>query len=89
MKEKEITNVMLVENLSLNQEISRHTKTVHEGQRNYKCESCEKSYVQSGYLKKHIKTIHEGSKDHKCGFCERAFSLASNLKSHIKRIHED
>ena len=35
----------------------------YEGQRNYKCDSCEKSFTQSGSLKRHIKTIHEGQKN--------------------------
>ena len=46
MTVREITNVILVENYSLNQK--KHIKTVHEGERNYKCDSCKKPFTQSG-----------------------------------------
>jgi len=36
-----------------------HIKTLHEGQRNYRCDYCGKSFTGSQYLEKHIKTIHE------------------------------
>ena len=35
-----------------------HIKTVHKGQRNYRCDSCEKTFTQSGDLKRHINIIH-------------------------------
>ena len=44
--------------------------TIHEGQRNYKCESCGNSFMDSGHLKQHINIVHEEQKDHKCEFCE-------------------
>ena len=30
--------------------LSQHIKNVHEGKINYKCNSCEKSFTESGYL---------------------------------------
>ena len=32
-------------------ELQKHLKAVHEGQRNYKCDSCGKSFTQAGSLK--------------------------------------
>ena len=58
---------------------------LHERQRNYKCNSCGKSFTTSGYLKTHVKTIHDGKKDHECEFCDRSFAMAGDLKRHIKQ----
>ena len=69
--------------------LDHHLKNCHEeGQKNYKCDSCGKSFKQSGYLKIHIKTIHEGQKNYKCNFCGLSFRDSGHLKKHIKTIHQ-
>ena len=56
MKDKEITNVILVENLSQHQDIKRpHVKTIHDGQKDHECEFCDRSFAMAGDLKRHIK----------------------------------
>ena len=42
--------------------------------KNYKCESCGKSFSIAGYLKRHIQIVHEEHKDHKCESCGKSFS---------------
>ena len=37
----------------------KHIKTVHEKQKDLKCEFCDKSFGQKGQLNVHIKTVHE------------------------------
>ena len=54
----------------------------------YKCETCGKSFAQKGGLKRHIYTTHEGHKDFKCDSCGKLFSSEQNLKTHIHSIHE-
>ena len=68
--------------------LKKHIQFVHEQQRNFKCDSCEKSFAQSGGLKKHIKTTHEGHKDFICDSCGKSFTLPQSLKKHIHIVHE-
>ena len=35
---------------------------VHEGDKDFKCESCEKSFIQADSLRGHIKNIRKGHK---------------------------
>ena len=62
--------------------------TIHEGQKDFKCESCSKSFSHAGDLKKHLRRIHEGYKDHKCESCGKSFPQEGNLKKHICTVHE-
>ena len=39
-------------------------KHIHE--KDYKCESCGKSFSKACNLKRHNHTVHEGHKDYKC-----------------------
>ena len=62
------------------EQLTLHLKNYHqEGQRNYKCESCEKSFIQSGALKYHIKSFHEGQRNYKCDHCGKHFTLTGSL----------
>ena len=46
-----------------------HIKTIHKCQKDFKCDSCGKSFSHSHHLRIHIKTIHKGHKDFKCDAC--------------------
>ena len=59
--------------------LNKHIEAIHEGHKDYKCESCGKSLSGAGTLRKHIYTVHEGHKDHKCESCSKSFSEASKL----------
>ena len=74
--------------ITTNQYKERNNDIVHEGKRNYKCESCVKCFTQSGDLKIHINTIHKGQKNYKCGSCGKYFTQSSSLNLHIRTIHE-
>ena len=56
---------------------------VHKGHRDYKCESCGKSFFRACDLKKHINEVHEGRKDYKCEYCGKLFARTETLKTHI------
>ena len=63
-----------------------HIKTVQEGEKDFTCESCEKSFTQADSLRGHIKSIHEGQKDFKCDSCGKLFTCAGNMRRHIKTV---
>ena len=45
-----------------------HIASIHEGQKQFKCEFCIYTCSQKVHLKKHIASIHEGEKPFKCKF---------------------
>ena len=89
MKAAKISNVNHVVNHFLKQVVSlkTHINTIHVGGKDYKCESCSKSFPQASGLRIHINTIHE-HKDYICESCGKSFSQAECLKKHIHTIHE-
>ena len=80
MKATILTNVNLVVNQFLKQDLGRNTFTVHEG---HTCVSCGKSFSEAGTLKRHILIIQEGHNDHKCEYLGKSFPGSATLKNHI------
>ena len=80
--------MILVKAFSQSGNLRRHIITVHHGQKDYKCDSCDKAFSSAGDLKKHINAVHNSQQDHKCDSCRKAFSQAGNLKRHIDSIAE-
>ena len=65
-----------------------HIHTVHEGHKDFNCETCGKSFTHESSLKKHIRIVHEGQKDYKCETCGKLFSEAGNLRQRMNKVHE-
>ena len=61
--------------------------TIHEGHKDYKCESCGKSFSRAGHLNSHVKRIHDGQKNQICNICGIVFVETSELNKHIKKFH--
>ena len=68
-------------------DLKRHINTVHNGQKDHKCDSCGKLFSKPCNLKIHISTVHNCQKDHKCDSCGKLFSPSMNLKIHISTVH--
>ena len=64
-----------------------HILVIYDGNKYYKCETCDKIYIIIYYLlKRNIKIIYESQNNYKFqDFC-KSFSRAGTLKIHI--IHE-
>ena len=43
--------------------LKKHMQTVHDGNKDHKCVSCEKKFTVLGALKKHTYIVHEGHRD--------------------------
>ena len=65
-----------------------HIRTIHEGRKDYECDSCGKFFPTITRCNNHIKLVHEERKDHKCKLCEKSFFVKATLQIHINTVHE-
>ena len=67
-----------------------HISSIHHGQKDHKCDLCEKEFSHVGTLRKHISevhsSIHHGQKNHRYDLCEKEFSRAGTLRKHISEV---
>ncbi|XP_026574953.1 zinc finger and SCAN domain-containing protein 2-like, partial [Pseudonaja textilis] len=64
---------------------SRKPRRIQEGESEYQCPECEKSFQRNEYLEIHLRT-HSGEKPYTCLECGKSFSQRGNLSRH-RRIH--
>ena len=71
-------------------DIIKHMQEVHnEVFKKYKCDLCDKIFVNNQSLRRHRDQVHEGIKpNHMCSFCGQVFSNAGYMKIHIENVHE-
>jgi uncharacterized Zn-finger protein len=55
----------------------------HNGEKNFTCGSCDKSFVTNADLKEHLLT-HSGEKPFTCNICDKKYSRANDLNRHTK-----
>ena len=67
--------------------LARHVKSVHYGEKDYKCNVCAKTISCSYYLKKHVKIVHGNLKMFDCGVCALKFKWSYQLSEHTKFAH--
>ena len=86
--DKKTTNANLIKLFTEDGSLKKHIRTIHEGHKDYKCESCGKSFSHANQLMRHIHGIHEDLIDYKCESCSKSFSYARHLKKHAQKTHE-
>ena len=82
-------------------DLKKHISAIHEGCKDYKCDTCDKQFSSARDLTSHIHKIHEQSKDykgntrhkraklkHECSICGKSFGQLNSLKTHISIVHE-
>ena len=62
--------------------MQEHIRTIHDGEREYKCEVCDYQFSRPNYLKEHIETAHKGI-TYQCEKCGNDFSSRSYHKIHV------
>ena len=78
-----------------NKDPLRVSKYYHKGEKNHKCELCNKSFASASYLKKHISLIHYEDYhelelfkcEFKCEYCDKSFQDKDRLKKHNFKVH--
>jgi len=72
---------------SLNSNLQRHIKSVHNKIKDVECEFCDYTCSLNSNLQRHIKSVHNKIKDVECEFCDYTCSQNSDLQKHIKSVH--
>ena len=57
------------------------------GNKNFKCNVCEREFATMGYIRPHIETHLEGF-SHKCKFCDVVKRTRKSIQHHQKRYHK-
>ena len=77
MKETKHSNAKYVTKAFL--KMTRHTASIHEGRKPFKCEVCEKSFAEKSKLGSHMLSVHDRKKPFNCKECDKTFSKKDNM----------
>jgi len=61
---------------------------IKNGQKRYKCSTCDKIFKFSSVLELHIDEKHEKKKSYLCPKCDYTCTTKGRLKSHYEQVHE-
>ena len=77
-----IQQLVMSEIICSGSNVKLHIST-HNGEKPYKCQLCQKSFVRSSHVKEHMR-IHTGEAPYKCQLCQKLFNFSGNLKMHMR-----
>lgn len=69
-----------------NPEVKKHILMCHTTERPYKCDVCQKGFINQCFLNHHA-AVHSGEKPFVCHICCKAFPRAYSMRRHIKLKH--
>ena len=68
--------------------IGPHIRSVHFGLKTYKCDKCDKAFVDSSKLKKHA-IVHSDERKFQCEKCEAKFKTKQQKEVHERDVHTE
>ena len=71
-----------------NDYLNQNVATVHEENKQFKCDICNTNFRQKGNLDQHVATVHEGKKPFKCEICDINFGRKYHLNRHAATAHK-
>lgn len=67
--------------------LNRHIQTVHEHQRNFRCDTCGEFFARQAHLETHIRRHHENV-EFRCNICQELFANVQNRNRHVQTVHD-
>ena len=61
---------------------------MHDNEKKYKYNTCDKPFTRKDYLDSHLKTYQINKQFHTCDNCGRSYKLKHNLQKHMKDNHQ-
>lgn len=60
-----------------------HEMVDDDPKKTYKCEQCDKCYLQANHLVEHMNQVHGATRSYKCIYCEHSSSSRANMTRHL------
>ena len=54
-------------------QVTLHMRDIHEREKKYRCDICEKKFLFMPILKRHFREIHDKIRNHECKICMKKF----------------
>lgn len=65
--------------------MKKHFLTVHQNERPFSCDKCDKTFKVKDKRDLHVNTVHLKKKPHACRYCQQAFGRKDSLKRHEEK----